>query len=147
MDETMSVSTDRLWAFPGGDPSTSSEQNPIVIYNTAGTYDVTLTVSNDFGTESVTDMNIVNVNFTPLVDFDFVANGLTVAFTSNAQLAENYQWNFGDGIGSSIEENPTYTYSSPGVYEVTLLASNVFCGAGLTLSVEVIVSSNIDVFC
>ncbi|HEX4888366.1 MAG TPA: M43 family zinc metalloprotease, partial [Luteibaculaceae bacterium] len=32
------------WSFPGGTPSTSTERNPTVTYNTPGTYDVTLTV-------------------------------------------------------------------------------------------------------
>jgi PKD repeat protein len=38
------------WTFEGGDPATSSEQNPVIVYNTAGTYDVTLTVTNTSGT-------------------------------------------------------------------------------------------------
>lgn len=38
------------WSFPGGTPSSSSAQNPNVTYSTAGTYAVTLTASNGFGT-------------------------------------------------------------------------------------------------
>lgn len=34
------------WSFPGGSPSSSSSQSPTVVYNTAGTYPVTLSVSN-----------------------------------------------------------------------------------------------------
>lgn len=33
------------WEFPGGNPATSNEQNPTVVYETAGTYDVTLTIT------------------------------------------------------------------------------------------------------
>lgn len=36
-----------LWNFEGGAPTTSTEQNPIVRYPQAGSYDVTLIVSND----------------------------------------------------------------------------------------------------
>ena len=34
------------WSFPGGTPSTSTSENPAVVYNTTGTYDVSLTVTN-----------------------------------------------------------------------------------------------------
>lgn len=34
------------WSFPGGTPSTSSEENPVVIYNKPGIYDVSLTAKN-----------------------------------------------------------------------------------------------------
>lgn len=37
------------WTFEGGDPETSTEQNPTVTYNTVGSWDVTLTVNGDDG--------------------------------------------------------------------------------------------------
>jgi len=40
------------WSFPGGSPSSSFQENPIVIYNQAGTYDVSLTVTDAFGTST-----------------------------------------------------------------------------------------------
>lgn len=50
-----------VWALPGGTPDTSTEANPVVIYDNAGTYDVTLTVTNAFGTDTVTNSAAVNV--------------------------------------------------------------------------------------
>ena len=40
------------WAFEGGTPASSNEQNPVVTYNRAGSYAVTLTVGD--GTDSDT---------------------------------------------------------------------------------------------
>jgi PKD repeat protein/photosystem II stability/assembly factor-like uncharacterized protein len=37
------------WFFPGGTPSTSTLENPVVVYNTPGTYDVTLKVQDAIG--------------------------------------------------------------------------------------------------
>ncbi len=49
------------WSFPGGTPATSTAENPVVTYNTAGTYNVSLTVSNAFGNNSTTQTNYITV--------------------------------------------------------------------------------------
>ena len=49
-DASLLVSTAWNWSFPGGTPATSTAQNPTITYNTPGTYAVTLTASNGFGT-------------------------------------------------------------------------------------------------
>ncbi|MDQ3109788.1 MAG: M43 family zinc metalloprotease [Bacteroidota bacterium] len=45
--------TNRTWSFPGGSPSTSAVTSPVVTYNAAGWYPVTLTVSNVNGSDSL----------------------------------------------------------------------------------------------
>ena len=47
------------WIFPGGTPSTSTLENPIVVYNSPGTYDVTLKVQDDFGGSIQTIPNLI----------------------------------------------------------------------------------------
>lgn len=49
-DKSLLSPTSWSWSFPGGTPSSSTAQNPVVTYNTPGTYDVTLTASNVHGT-------------------------------------------------------------------------------------------------
>ena len=46
--------TSRNWSFPGGNPSTSTDLNPIVTYNNAGSYNVTLSVTNPAGSNQIT---------------------------------------------------------------------------------------------
>ncbi|HEX8506080.1 MAG TPA: PKD domain-containing protein, partial [Hymenobacter sp.] len=55
-DASLLGPTSWSWSFPGGTPATSTAQNPVVTYNTAGTYTATLTASNANGssTKSVT---------------------------------------------------------------------------------------------
>jgi PKD repeat protein len=45
-DLSIGNATSWSWSFPGGTPSTSSEQNPLISYSTAGIFDVTLTITN-----------------------------------------------------------------------------------------------------
>ncbi len=56
------VPTGRTWSFPGGTPSTSTVQSPVIQYTSAGTYDVALTVTNSSGTVSATKTAYVTVN-------------------------------------------------------------------------------------
>src|SRR5690606_33659943 len=50
-----------------------------------------------------------------------------IRFTNQSENATSYSWNFGDGT-TSTEENPSKTYSNPGIYTVRLTA----VGAGGT---------------
>jgi len=47
------------WSFPGGVPATSTLKNPTVVYNTPGVYDVTLEVTNSFGSDTRTKKNVI----------------------------------------------------------------------------------------
>lgn len=50
------------WSFPGGTPSSSTDQNPMVTYNSAGVYDVSLTITSNAGSNSFTVQDAVTVN-------------------------------------------------------------------------------------
>lgn len=47
-----------------------------------------------------------------------------VTFTNSSVGADSYSWDFGDGKGTSTEQNPTYTYTESGTFEVTLTVKN-----------------------
>lgn len=49
------------WSFPGGNPSSSTEQFPKVTYATSGNYDVTLTVSNSVGNNTITKPSYIKI--------------------------------------------------------------------------------------
>lgn len=49
------------WTFPGGTPANSTEQNPTIIYNTPGVYDVTLQVSDGKNSLTTTKSNYISV--------------------------------------------------------------------------------------
>ena len=49
---------------------------------------------------------------------------LTVKFTNESSNGSQFKWKFGDSI-TSEGENPTHTYTSPGLYTVQLTVMNV----------------------
>ena len=60
----------------------------------------------------------------------YTNTGTSVSFTNTSSNATSYTWSFGDG-GTSTATNPTYNYTSLGVYTVTLVAIN--CGKSDTM--------------
>lgn len=60
-DLSSTVFTNRLWTFPGGEPETSTEPNPVVTYNMMGSYDVTLEVSSPDSTMIVSRPGYITV--------------------------------------------------------------------------------------
>jgi PKD repeat protein len=115
------------WSFPGGSPPSSTAFEPIVVYETPGTYNVTLTVSNQAGDDVLTYTNFIHLLPQANSTFTQTVNGLQVSFNSTGSLGDTYNWNFGDGQTSTLH-NPVHTYASGGVYTVTLTVTNQ-CGA------------------
>lgn len=80
-DDTVPAATSWTWTFEGGSPATSSDQNPIVTYSGVGTYDVTLEVSNEFGSDTITDyISVVSGEDCPsCITYDSATNlGLSI---------------------------------------------------------------------
>jgi PKD repeat protein len=115
-----------LWRF--GDGSTSTEASPSHQYGEAGTYGVTLTVTDDAGgSDIVTNQVTVNAappaNDPPEADFSVSCRQRTCSFTDHSSDPDGsvagWAWDFGDGA-TSTARNPSRTYATPGQYTVTL---------------------------
>ncbi|KUK68857.1 MAG: Cell surface protein [Methanocalculus sp. 52_23] len=124
-DESTGDITSWYWDF--GDGSTSTLRHPTHTYTKKGTYTVTLKVKNRYGTATTTKNNLITTDVNPVVDFaaDQQRGGapLTVRFTDLSGGSPNqWRWDFGDGR-SSIQQNPTHTYTHPGTFRVELTAS------------------------
>ncbi|MBK7856776.1 MAG: PKD domain-containing protein [Bacteroidetes bacterium] len=85
----------------------------------------------------------VNVNPTPIASFTFnnVCEGSSIDFINssyiNGGIIDAYDWNFGDGNTSNIE-NPSHTYTTAGTYNVTLnVRSDMMCDSSITIPVRV----------
>lgn len=106
---------------------TSTNANPIIKYEAAGNYTVTLDVTNNFGSlAQVRNLQVVgSVAPEPTIQSSGSCAAHQVDFTlQNQSDITAYTWNFGDGQSSSTAE-PNHTYSNAGEYEVTLEVTGV----------------------
>ncbi|MDB5206583.1 MAG: hypothetical protein JWR72_1658 [Flavisolibacter sp.] len=117
------------WFWEFGDGNTSTQQSPVHVFPSYGTYTVKLTVTND--TCSHQKIKILKiVNGTP----DFVAlptvacKGSVINFiadTTNAANIVRYQWNFGHGGAAGSGMTPSTIYRNAGVYPVSLTVTDI----------------------
>jgi len=127
-----STGTYDSWRWDFGDGDTSNLQNPSHTYTIAGTYTVSLTVSNACGLDDETKDNYITVSEAPVADFNATPTSgcapLPVNFTDNSTGSPtSWSWDFGDGDTSNLQ-NPPHTYTSAGTYTVSLTVSNA-CGS------------------
>ena len=125
---SVNIKPDLLWNF--GDGTFSSEAEPDHTYTEPGIYNVSLTISNEYGKKTEFKQSYVIAGELPEPDFySEITTGytpLTVRFTDNSTGSyDTILWDFGDGVGSSLE-NPVHTYEEQGLYTVALTLSNRF---------------------
>lgn len=126
-DTSAGTVTSRRWNF--GDGITSSEREPVHTYHAPGYYNVTFTVENAWGSDSLTREGYIHVDtLRPYANFTAApVNGdapLTVNFIDTSQYGpEEWYWTFGDG-NTSTEQNTVHTYTVSGNYTVGLTVSN-----------------------
>lgn len=115
------------WNWNFGDGNTSASASPTHNYATAGTFPVTLTVTNGNG---CTDASSAIVSVLPAPNAQFVANHQGSGFYQFTPtiLSGNasYVWSFGNG-NTSTQMSPNYSYAAPGTYNVCLTVSRNGC--------------------
>lgn len=126
------------WYWNFGDGNNSTSQSPSHTYSGYGTYIVTQIITSASNCkDTVTDT--VTVYPVPIVNFaaDTVCLRDTTSFIDLSSIPAgnitNWNWNFGDGNTSSLQ-NPSHVFSSPGNFNVTLtVTSNNNCTSALAL--------------
>ncbi len=132
-DLSTNTPTSWSWTFAGGTPAASALQNPLIQYNVPGVYSVTLTATNPYGNGTITKTNYITVNTcppAPVANFTgaptTICAGATVNFTDlSTNTPTGWNWTFGGGTpATSIAQNPSVVFNTPGVFTITLTATN-----------------------
>ncbi len=126
------------WTFSGGTPSTSTAQNPVIQYNTPGTYDVKLIVSNSAGSDSL--IKVAEILVKPTVAVIQSLNYFET-FPPNVNLAANNYRVFdpnsdvaffpytGAGIGDNSSIYLDNSINSPGFIDAIYMPNVNFTNA------------------
>lgn len=133
------------WSF--GDGEEAGEVRPQKEFAATGTYDVTLTVTDDGGlSHAVTHaVSVVKPNVPPTAaatatcDFlvcTFDASGSSDPDDPDGTLA-GYAWDFGDGT-SGTGASPEHTYATPGSYEATVTVTDSAGATGTATTTQVV---------
>ena len=132
-------------------------QNTSHTYLINGEYNSSLTVTNSIGCSDILIVPVVQER--PVAGFmtDIVCFGNPNSFLDTSQFnpvspINSWQWDFGDGTGTSTAQNPTYEYGSPGLFNVELMVENALgCSASVmqTILVDTIPVANFtfDIAC
>jgi PKD repeat protein len=127
------------WTFAGGNPATSMDENPQVIYNTSGLFEVQLEIFGASGSDALLMENAIAVLEVPVASFDyFFSTQGTANFNNNSTNATFYEWDFGDGTPVANVEMPFHVYNSEGDFVVTLTAFNEYCSNTFTDTVSIL---------
>jgi PKD repeat protein len=107
--------TSWLWSFDGGSPSTSAEQNPVVAYNSLGTYSVSLVAANGVG-PSTPKLGTVTVieqgtaryceSYSSSSDLEWISN-VEVSNLTNMSGASGYT--YFDNMTAALSPGSNYT--------------------------------------
>lgn len=89
------------WYFPGGSPSSSTKQNPKVVYPSTGVYNVTLIVQNMNGVDSITKS--IPVSYQPnVLDLSIQLDNSPI----------DVSWELTDNTGSTLYSSPLFALGS-----------------------------------
>ncbi len=119
------------WSWSFGDDATADVASPQHTYGAEGSFEVTLTTTDDDGaTNAVTHTVRIGPpppNSAPTAEFTQTCHGFDCSFTDASKDSDGtvtgWSWDFGDGA-TSTEANPSHTYAGEGSYEVTLVATD-----------------------
>jgi PKD repeat protein len=102
------------WTFPGGTPETSTDENPVVVYENEGTYDVTLSASNSAGSNEMLKEDYMDIALTPEQPNISVQDYVLVS-----SAVDGNQWYLNDDIIAGATEQ-TYTPMYNGLYTLNV---------------------------
>ena len=133
----LSTNNPSSWLWEFGDGEISTEQNPTHEFSGRDRYTITLTATNDGGSDTVSKPDLIAVTYEgydPIAAFSATPLSgeapLVVQFTDESLNAwEGYTswvWEFGDGQETYYVQNPTHTYRYGGIYSVTLHVTNPY---------------------
>lgn len=140
-----------LWDF--GDGTTSTETNPVHVYNNVGNYHVKL-VAVDSSTCNIIDSTSMDIGVHPLPTANFSVapvppqTNKPAVFTNLSSGGTRYKWLFGDGDSTikTTMDTVGHQYNETGTFNACLIVYNEFdCTDTLCKPVQAVIDPLLDV--
>jgi PKD repeat protein len=122
-----------LWSFPGGNPASSTAENPTVTYNNIGSYDVTLIATNNYGIDTLLIPSYISINnssVTTIFEETFTGSNFNSLGWSTDNTDGNNTWELGNVAGNSPGNQAAYV--------------NIFSNQSLAPTTDGLISPSID---
>ncbi|MCI5054537.1 MAG: PKD domain-containing protein, partial [Flavobacteriales bacterium] len=129
-----------------GDGTTFTDSINFIHNYTPGTYTIELIVSDTVCNSADTVSKNVTIQSAVLADFNAAPSTSgcvphTVNFINTSTNGISYEWDFGDGSPINTTNSPAHTYTSAGLFDATLIATNNgTCNIKDTLSIQILVN-------
>ncbi len=135
------------WSF--GDTGTATGATATHTYAAKGSFDVTLTVTDDDGaTDSVMQtVTVAPANVAPAASFTIACTNLACSLDGSGSsdgdgTVASYAWDFGDGHTATTAK-PAHTYASAGTYTVALTVTDDKGATGTLSKVVTVAAANL----
>jgi len=156
-DISEGIPTSWQWTFEGGNPATSTDENPENIqFNNEGSFNVSLIASNDLGTDTIVKEDYITTSSTILPVVDFTADKLKpcvnepVHFIDKSMYSPNqWDWQFTPSTVTFVDEtnqssqNPVVVFDQEVSYSLSLTVWNLN-GSSDTIAYDVVSSGGIQ---
>jgi PKD repeat protein len=134
------------WTY--GTAGSATGPKPVKTFTAPGTYDVTLTVKDEWGATASTvipvSITTPTGNLAPAPQLTRLCSGMSCAVSGAGTLDPNsgdvvsYSWNWGDGTSPSTGQTGSHAYLAPGTFTIQLTVTDGW-GASATTSTQVTV--------
>jgi PKD repeat protein len=137
-DNSTGIIKSRLWSFPGGTPSSSTLEEPQIVYTHSGNFNATLTLYNDFDTAVLTKSNYILIDTLPAAP-GFISGPTSVCmYTTNVVYsvapiphATSYAWTLPPGASGYSTTRTIHVSFGTAALSGNISVKGVnFCGYG-----------------
>ncbi|HKC69032.1 MAG TPA: PKD domain-containing protein, partial [Bacteroidia bacterium] len=124
---TNAVGPTYMWSFGDGSNTTTHNSSTTHTYTYDSLYHISLTVRDTNGCDSTITDTVRILKPTAHFNWSVLSSGcgnMIVAFhDSSSGFVNGWNWSFGNGANANVQ-NPSYTYTQPGSYNVSLIVTN-----------------------
>ena len=136
------------WSMPGAEVEELGGTNATALYPTVGTFQVTLTATNPYGSNSITKQVTVRES-APAARFDIsqtaIMLGEGIQLTDESRYSPvTWQWELSNGCRTLTvgEQSPYVVPTAPGIYDISLCVTNPLGENTLTMGRYLTVSND-----